>query len=87
MRLVDREQRELQARQPLQRAVAEQPFRRDVQQIEPLLDQIARDAARLGRLKIGMQGTGRYAELPQRRHLIVHQRNQRRDDHRGARPA
>ena len=87
MRLVDREQRELQPRQPLQRTVAKQTFRRDVQQVQPLFDQIARDAARLGRIKIRMQGTGRHAELPQRRHLIVHQRDERRDHHRGARPA
>ena len=87
MRLVDREQRELQARQPLQRAVAQQPLGRDVQQIELLLDQVARDAARLGGIEIGMQRAGGHAELAQRRHLVVHQRDQRRDDHRGAGPA
>ena len=86
VRLVDREQRERQARQPLHRAVAQQPLRRDVQQIELLLDQVARDAARLGRIEVGVQRAGRNAELPQRRHLVVHQRDQRRDDHGGARP-
>ena len=87
MRLVDREQREPQARQPLQRAVRQQPLRRDVQQIELLLDQVARDAARLRRVEIGMQCAGSHAKLAQRRHLIVHQRDQRRDHHRGAGPA
>ena len=87
MRLVDREQRELQARQPLQRAVRQQPLRRDVEQIELLLDQVARDAARLGRIEFRMQRAGGDAELAQRRDLIVHQRDQRRDHHRGAGPA
>ena len=87
MRLVDREQREWQARQPLQRAVAQQPLGRDIQQIKLLLDQVARDAARLGRIEIGMQRAGRDAKLAQRRHLVVHQRDQRRDHHRGARTA
>ncbi len=87
MRLVDREQRELQARQPLHRAVAQQPFGRDVEQVELLLDQVARDAARFGGIELGMQRAGRHAELAQRRDLVVHQRDQRRDDHRGAGPA
>ena len=87
MRLVDREQRQPQPRQPLQRAVGQQPLRRDVQQVELLLDQVARDAARLGRIEIRMQRAGRHAELAQRRDLVVHQRDQRRDHHRGAGPA
>ena len=87
MRLVDREQRERQARQPIHRAVAQQPLGRDIQQIELLLDQVARDAARLGRIELGVQRAGRHANLPQRRDLVVHQRDQRRDDHGGAGPA
>ena len=86
MRLVDREQCKPQARQPLQRAIRQQPLRRDVQQIELLLDQIPRRAARLRHIEIGMQCGGGHAKLAQRRHLIVHQRDQRRDHHRGAGP-
>ncbi len=84
MRLVDREQRQRQARQPLHRAVAQQPLGRDIQQIELLLDQVARDAARLGGIQVGVQRAGRDAKLPQRRHLVVHQRDQRRDHDGGA---
>ena len=87
MRLVDGEQRKLQARQPLQRAVRQQPLRRDVEQIELLLDQVARGAARLRRVELGMQCAGGDAKLAQRRDLIVHQRDQRRDHYRGAAPA
>jgi len=39
MRLVDRDQRELQPRESIQRAVPQQPFRRHIQEIELLLDQ------------------------------------------------
>ena len=52
-----------------------------------MLDQVARDAARFGGVEIRMQRARRDAELPQRRDLVVHQRDQRRDHHRGARPA
>ena len=85
MRLIHRDQRQTQARQPVRRAVAQQPFGRDIQQIEPFLDQVAGDGARLRGLKLRVQGTGVDTELTQRGDLVVHQRDQRRDDHRGTR--
>ena len=41
MRLIDREQRQLQARQAIDGAIAEETFGRDVEQVELLLDQVA----------------------------------------------
>ncbi len=87
MRLVDREQRERDAREPVERAVAEQAFGRDIQQVERALRQITRDLARLVRIKLRVQRAGGDADLTKCRDLIVHQRDQRRDDDRGARPA
>ena len=86
MRFIDGKQRQPQSRQPFQHAVRQQPFRRDVEQIELLLDQITHHTARFCEVEIGMQCAGRYAELAQRCHLVVHKRDQRRDHHCGARP-
>ena len=87
MRLIDGEQRELEMRQPIHRAACEQSFRRDIEQVELLLDQVAGDRAGFGGVQFGVQRAGRHAELAQRRHLVIHQRNQRRDHHGGAAPA
>ena len=66
------------------RAGAEQPFRRDIEQVEPSGIELAPDAALLLRVEIGMQRAGGDAKLAQRRHLVVHQRDQRGDDDGGA---
>ena len=86
MRLVHREQRQRNPRQPVHRAVGQQPFGGDIKQVQLPLDQVAGDRARLGRIDLGVQRAGVHPDLAQRRHLVVHQRDQRRDDHRGARP-
>ncbi len=85
--LVDGDQRDAQMRQPLQHAVAEQPFGRDVDEVKRPLDQVAGDAACLGRVEVRVQRPGRDADLAQRGNLVIHQRDQRRDHHGGARPA
>ena len=75
----------LQPRQPIERAVAQQPLRRDVEQVQLLLDQVARDRLRASAgIELGVQRAGGDTDLAQRRDLVVHQRDQRRDDHRGA---
>ena len=70
-----------QTRQAVHRAVAQQAFGRDVKQVELLFDQVAGDGAGLSRVEFGVQRAGTDADLAQRGHLVVHQRDQRRDDH------
>ncbi len=86
VRLVNGDQRQPQPGQPLDRAVAEQPLGRDVEQVESLLDQVARNGPGFGRIKLRMQRAGVDADLAQRRDLVIHQRNQWGDDHRGSGP-
>ena len=84
MRLIDREQRQREARQAVHGAVAQQPFGGDIEQVELLLDEVAGDGAGLGGVELGVQGAGVDAELAQRGDLVVHQRDQRGDDDGGA---
>ena len=86
VRLVNSDQRQPQPGQPVDRAVAEQPLGRDVEQVEALLDQVARNGSGFRRIKLGMQRAGVDTDLAQRGNLVIHQRNQWRDDHRGAGP-
>ncbi len=48
MRFIDREQSDVQMRQPIHHAVRQQSLRRYIEQIKLLLDQIARDRACFG---------------------------------------
>ena len=84
MCFVHRDQRQPDPRQAIHRAVAQQPLRRDVQQIKAFLDQVAGDGSRFRRVDFRMQRAGVDTDLTKRRHLVVHQRDQRRDDDRGA---
>ncbi len=81
VRLVDRDQRHRHARQQFQRALADQALRRHVNHLEPPGEQIALDRRRLAGRQARVQRRRGHAELAQRRHLIVHQRDQRRHHH------
>ena len=87
MRLVDGEQRDVDAGQHLRKARCRQPLRRDVEQVELALHQPAADLRRFLRRQRGVQCLGVHAGLPQSLHLVAHQRDQRRDDDADTRPA
>ena len=80
MRLIDGNQRQIGPAQTVQRARGQQPLGRDIEQIELAGGEKVRDPIILVGLELGMQGAGRHAELAQGGHLIVHQRDQWRDD-------
>ena len=86
MRFVDRDQRNVQPRQPVERAVAQQSFGRDIEQVQLLLQQVPRDGSRFRRVQFRVQGAGVDPDLAQRGNLIVHQSDQGGHDHRHARP-
>ena len=84
MRLVDRDQRQRDARDQAAEALARRTLRRDVEEVE-IAGAQALD--RLGAVVVG-RGQGRGAD-PERlggADLVVHQRDQRRDDERGSFP-
>ena len=82
MRLVDREQRDLQLLRKRAEAVGQQPLRRDV---EDLVSAEARVAVGLAQLLDGhgaVDAAGRDAGVLQGHDLILHERDERRDDER-----
>jgi len=88
VRLVDRKQRQprrcAQALQLREEARHQQPLRRDVQQIVLAGGEAALDRSRRFGRQRRIQERRADAGLAQRRHLVLHQRDQRRDDDAGA---
>jgi hypothetical protein len=82
--LVDGKQRQRQGLQQRQGAFAQQPFRRHVQQLQIPGAQPLLHRALLFEVESGVQKRGFHARLAQRRHLVAHQRDQRRHHHRDA---
>ena len=80
MRFVDREQRDLAAPQHVEATRHIQPFGRHVQQIERAVAEGALDPAGLARRQPGIERRGPHPRLPQGVDLVLHQRDQRRDD-------
>ncbi len=82
MRLVDRKQRNRDAREPFERIRARQPLRRNIQQAVSPVARLA-DQFRLLRIREhAIQRRGLNPHLRELRHLILHQRDQRRNhDH------
>lgn len=87
MRLVYRDERELQPGQLRQRPRPQKALWRDVEQVEPPGFEFTRDAPGIVRIDFRVQCPRRDAELAQCRNLVVHQGDKRRDDDRGAGPA
>jgi hypothetical protein len=82
MRFIDGDQRELRVVDELAKTIERRAFGRDVEQIE-LARVEALDGASL--VTVGRRQRGRaHAERFGAADLVVHQRNQRRDDQRGA---
>ena len=85
VRLVDREQRQPGAglhlvEQP-QAALAQQTLGRDVHQIEFAGAHPALDCGCFGAAQRAVEEGGAHAQLAERSHLVLHQRDQRRDHH------
>jgi hypothetical protein len=85
VRLVDREQRDLRAVQQRERRLGAQPLRREVEQVKLAGPELLLDHVLGPRVQRGVEEVGADPELPQRFHLVLHQRDQRGDDHAGAR--
>jgi len=84
VRLVDREQRDARTIEQLEAAGREQSFGRHVEQVEFAGDERTFDRGGFARAERRIQECRPHAELAQRFHLVVHQRDQRRDDDAGA---
>ena len=84
MGLVDGEAADREALQIGDHVVAQEPLGRDVEKAQRPLLQAARDPAPLVGLGRGIEGRGLDPELAELRHLVAHQRDQRRDDQREA---
>ena len=84
MRFVDGEQGDAAAVQQRQEAPGQQPLRCDVQQVQFAAQQGLFDLLGLVGGQRGIQEGGAHAELAQRVHLVLHQRDQRGDDDAGA---
>ena len=86
MRLVDGEQRDRAAVEQPERGLRPQPLRRQVEQVELPGEEGRLDLAALARLLGGVEEPGPHAERRQRVDLVLHERDQRRDDHADAAP-
>jgi hypothetical protein len=76
VRLVDREKREIEASQELEEPLREESLGSNVEKIEAGGPQVAVDLARLVVRQVRVEARGVDPELAQRRHLIMHQRDQ-----------
>ena len=82
--LVDGEQGDPDLGEELQGGVHEQPLRRDVEEIEAPGAKGSQDVAALVRGHRGVERTGLHPQLDEGLHLVAHERDEGRDDHRGA---
>ncbi len=81
MRLVDGEQRELHGIEQPEAALGDETFGCHVEQVELPRLRAALDGLRLAPLQRRVEEGGAHTRLLQRRHLILHQRDQRRNHH------
>ncbi len=86
MGFVDGEAADRKALEVGDHVVTQQPFRGDIKKAQRCLSEAARDPAALVRFGRGIEGRGLDSELAKLRHLVAHQRDQRRDDQRQAFP-
>ena len=84
VRLVDREEGDPALGQQVEEAGQADALRRRVDEVERALLHGALDRGLLREAHRGVERRGPHAELGQRRHLVLHQRDQRRDDDREA---
>ena len=84
VRLVDGEQGDRAPVEQPQRRFGAQPFRGQVEQVKLAGAERGLDQAALARVLRRVQEPGPHPERPQRVHLVLHQRDERGDDHAGA---
>ena len=84
VRFIDGKQRDAGLFEQALKAWREQAFRRDVQQFQIAGHEVALDLKRRRALLAGVQEFGGDPEFLERRHLVLHQRNQRRHHDRTA---
>jgi hypothetical protein len=84
--LVDREERRSRALQPLEEAVHHQALGRQIQQLHAAAGDRPHHRGALGRRLAAVEHGGRHAGLAQAVDLVLHERDQRRDDDREAAP-
>ena len=77
MRLVDREQGDGCAIEQRQETWRQQAFRGDVEQVEFAIQQLPFDLCCSAGIQTGIEEGRMHAELAQRLHLVLHQRDQR----------
>ena len=82
MRLVNREQADVPSQHVIEKAGQHEPLRRDVEQAELAVVQPTQPRTRLARRERRIQKRGRHARRLQRIHLVLHQRDERRDNNR-----
>ncbi|MNR24015.1 hypothetical protein D3C85_1410690 [compost metagenome] len=80
MRLVDREQPDAGAFEQVEEARRHQPFGRHIEDFQPPREQIALHGGGLAAGQCGVEHRCAHTGLGQRSHLVLHQRDQRRDD-------
>ncbi len=80
VRLVDRDQRDMHSIEQFQEAGRDGALGRDVEQVEFARAQRRLDLARFARGERGVERRCAHAGLTQRGDLVLHQRDQRRDD-------
>ena len=80
VRLVDGEERDARLVEELEAACGHEALGRDVQQVEFARQQRLLNCSRGARRKRGVEEGRAHAELRERRHLVLHQRDQRRHD-------
>ena len=85
MGLVDRDQREADGFEPLEGLGLQQRFRRHVEQVQFAPLDVAPEQILFGAPEPGIERRRPDPGLAQRRHLVFHQRNERRDDEADAR--
>jgi len=79
MRLVNGEQGEASRCQQFQRPLGQQPLRGDIEQVQRAAPKFPLDLERLSVIQTGVEKSRAHAVLPQRVHLVFHQRDQRRN--------
>ncbi|OPZ09086.1 MAG: hypothetical protein BWZ08_00699 [candidate division BRC1 bacterium ADurb.BinA292] len=79
---VDGEERDARLAQRVEEAIEQQPLRRDVEDLEPRLAHGGEDGAALIERHRAVEAGRRHAAADQRVDLVLHQRDQRRDDDR-----
>ena len=86
VRFVDGEQADARSLKQIEEARRHQPLGRHVDEVQPPGRQIALDLRGLGARQRGVEVRGAHAGFFQRGHLVLHQRDQRRNHNAGALP-